>query len=472
MTPKIEKILNHKFSIPIILGFSFVLMVKYIILNQDCEGGEDNMSLYTRSRFGLYHPIAFFREPIKILFAMIMSLPAQLGFKAVQIVNALLACLSAWFAVKIIYKMELKNAWIAILITLFSPMYFLISLTVLSEIMFSFFLISSVLLIYNKKYVWAAIILSFSPYIRSEGFVLMLIFIIYFILEKQWKALPWLILGTLFFSISGYSYHNDIMWVFHKNYGDASGLYGHGEWYDFIKGSKLYNSPILNIMLPLALVVAVYKLKYLLTQQRNFIILIMGCYFGFLLLHSYLWWQGKGGSLGLIRVMACVAPLSGIIAVWLLSQSEKYMKGLQVYLYIFIALGSVYFCFNINRFPIGLDGEHTVVAKLYKLSIPYLEKAPEIKFNSTYFAFLAGIDPYDYEKGGDCLTVNKEVLDSMKPGSLVQYETHFGPNECQTDTDFYDKHRPDFEKVLEVYPDERFKVLNGYEYKNVLYRKK
>lgn len=70
---------------------------------------------------------------------MIMAIPSQLGFKAMQITNAVLACLSAWMVVKIIYKMELKNAWLAVLITLFSPIYFLISLTVLSEIMFSFF---------------------------------------------------------------------------------------------------------------------------------------------------------------------------------------------------------------------------------------------------------------------------------------------------------------------------------------------
>ncbi len=442
------------------------------MLNQDCEGGEDNMSLYTRSRFGLFHPIAYFREPIKILFAMIMGIPSQLGFKAMQITNAILACLSALMVVKIIHKMELKNAWLAVLITLFTPIYFLISLTVLAEIMFSFFLISCILLIYNKKYILAAIILSFLPYIRSEGFVLILVFIVYLIFEKQWKVLPLLLLGTIFFSIAGYSYHNDIMWVFTKNYGDASSLYGHGELLDFAKGSSTYNGPILTIILPLALIVALFKIKYLFHKQRVFIMIIMGCYFGFFLLHSYLWWRGQGGSLGLTRVMASVLPLAGIIAVWFFNQFEKYMRGLQNYLYMIIAAGTIYSCFTINHFPIRLDMEHTVVAKLYKLGKPYLDKAPEIKFNSTYFAFLANLDPYNYEKSGDCLTVNKEVLDRMKPGSIVQYETHFGPNECGTDTDFYDKQRPDFEKVLEVYPDVPFKVLNGYDYKNVLYRKK
>jgi len=472
MNTKINSILSHKLTIPILLGLSFVCILVCIIINQDCAGGEDNMSLYTRSRFGLFHPIAYFREPIKILFAMIMAIPSQLGFKAMQITNAVLASLSAWMVVKIIYKMELKNAWLAVLITLFSPIYFLISLTVLSEIMFSFFLILCILLLYNKKYIWTAIILSFLPFIRSEGFVLMLVFIVYFITEKQWKVLPLLLLGTIVFSISGYSYHNDIMWVFHKNYGDASNLYGHGELLDFVKGSKGYNGPILTIILPMALVAALFKLKYLLNHQRIFIIIIMGCYFGFLLLHSYLWWKGQGASLGLTRVMASVIPLAGIIAVWFFNQFEKYMRKLQSYLYILIAAGSIYFCFTINHFPVRLDQEHTVVAKLYELSKPYLQKAPQIKFNSTYFAFLADLDPYDYEKSGDCLTVKKNVLDSMKPGSIIQYETHFGPNECSTDTDFYDKHRPDFEKVVEVYPDVPFKVLNGYDYKNVLYRKK
>lgn len=472
MRKLLHDIFHHRYFILLLTILSFGCMVCYIFINQDCEGGEDNMSLYMRSRFGLYHPIAFYREPIKILYVMLMSLPAQLGFKAMQITNAMLACATALLSVQIAKYMGLKNNWWLVVLTLFSPIYFLISLSVLSEIMFAFTLVLSIYLIYRDKYIWAAVCLSWLPFIRSEGFVLDLVFIVYFLLQKRWKALPWMLLGTFVFSMTGYPYHQKMAWVFTENYGNASSIYGHGPWYDFIKGSLQYNNPMITYLLPIALLMVFYKFKYLIQHQRNFIILIVGCYFGFLLLHSYLWWQGKGASLGLMRVMASVAPLASIIVVWLFSQFEKYLYKVQNGLGVVLASITIYYCFTINHFPIRLDAEHTVVAKLYELSKPYLEKAPEIKFNSTYFAFLADLDPYDTKKSGDCLTVKKHVLDSMKSGSVVQYETHFGPNECSTDTDFYDKLRPDFEKVLEVYPDVRFKVLNGYEYKNVLYRKK
>ncbi|MBI3235367.1 MAG: hypothetical protein HYZ42_15250, partial [Bacteroidetes bacterium] len=431
----------------------------------------DNISLYLLSRFGPYHFHEFYASPIKILYSMLMSIPAQLGFKAVQITNAVLACLTTYMSIGIAKKMNLKEDWLVIIMIVFSPIYFLISLTVLSEILFSFVLVACISLIYQEKFFWSALLLSFLPYIRSEGYVLILVFITYFILANRWKYIPIVLVGTVFFCVTGYPYHHDILWVFTKNYGDASNIYGHGSITHFVESSRWINGPLLTVILPLALLMALISIKKLYTFNREFLILIMGCYFGFFVLHSFLWWKGLGASLGLIRVVACVMPLAGIIGVWALTEIKKYMFGLSVYFYIVIAVVHIYAGFKINKLPRELDGEHAITYQLFEESKPYLDKAPQLKFSSFYFGFLSGVDTYD-PKNGNCWTIGPKSLDELKTGSVVQYETHFGPNECGMDTDYYDRERPDLKKVIELYPKERFKTLNGYDYKTVLYIKK
>ncbi len=468
---KTENILQHKWTVPLLLLGSFLCMLLYIYLNEDHEGGEDNISLFMLSRFGPYHFHEFYASPIKILFSMLMAIPAQLGFKAVQITNALLACLTAYMSIGIARKMGLKEDWLLVLLVLFSPIYFVISLTVLSEILFSFVLISCISLIYNQKFFWSALLLSFLPYIRSEGYVLILVFITYFLVEKQWKVVPLVLVGTIFFCVTGYPYHHDWLWVFSKNYGDASNIYGHGEITHFVANSRWINGPVLTIILGFSLLMVVFNFKNLYTSQLPFLMLVMGCYFGFFVLHSFLWWKGLGASLGLIRVIACVMPLGGIVSVWVLSNLKKYMFGYGSFAFVLIAIVHIATGFRINKLPRKMDGEHQLVYKLFKQSKPYIDKAPQVKFSSFFYGFLTGVDTYD-PKNGNCWTIGPQSLDELKPGSIVQYETHFGPNECGMDTDYYDRERPDLQKVIELYPDDHFKVLNGYEYKNVLYIKK
>lgn len=456
---------------PLMILVSFCFMLVYIYLNEDHEGGEDNILLFLRSKYGFQHPEQLYATPIKILFSMIMSIPAQIGFKAVQITNALLACASSYIAIGICKKMNLTNHWFLVLLILFSPIYFVISLTALSEIMFSFALIACISLVQNQKYFWSALLLSFLPYIRSEGFILILVFITYFIFEKQWKILPLLLVGTLFFCLSGYSFHHDFLWVFNKNYGDASNLYGRGPFMHFLDNSRWFNGYPLTLILGFSLLMVLIYFKKLFHTNRLLLFLVFGCYFGFLLLHSFLWWQGMGASIGLVRVMACVMPLAGIIAIWTLSHLQKYMFGLSAYVFILFSIVHINGSFNINKLPRKLDEHHSWIYKMYQQGKPMISKAPKIKFTSYYFAFLSDIDIFE-EGSGDCWSINPKSLDQLPKGSVVQYETSFGPNECNIDTFYFERERPDLQKVVELYAAENVRTLNNYRFKTVLYIKK
>lgn len=122
-------------------------------------------------------------------------------------------------------------------------------------------------------------------------------FLTYFLVEKQWKVIPLVLVGTIFFCVTGYPYHHDWLWVFSKNYGDASNIYGHGEITHFVANSRWINGPILTIILGFSLFMVVFNFKKLYTSQLPFLMLVMGCYFGFFVLHSFLWWKGLGASL-------------------------------------------------------------------------------------------------------------------------------------------------------------------------------
>lgn len=470
MKEQLIKLYKNKYLYPVTLFMGFLVMCVFIYLNEDHEGGEDNISLYMLARFCWQHPDALFASPIKIFYTILISVPAQLGFKAVQIATALASVASVHFAVKLARKCGVQESWLLACFILFTPVYFNMSLTVLSEIWFALFLMGGLLLVAQSRFASGLLLLSFLPFIRSEGFVLLGPVLVYLLCIRRFKYIPFLLAGTLVFMGIGYPFHHDVLWIFHKNYGDASQIYGHGEMFSFVKGTLSYHGRPMTILLGLAVLFMGIQLRKFIRTELLLVLLVFGCFFGFWALHDVLWWKGWGASLGLTRVMAAVAPLGGILCVWVLQETRRYMYGFHIPVWLAVVFLHVYSCFKYSDLPRKMDPMHALSKQLYERNKDAVAHVPEFRFTGFYFGFLSGRDIYSAHTG-NCWTINEQALQRMPQGSLVQYETQFGPNECGIPTDYFDK-RSDFEKIDEVLPEVPFQVLNGYDYKTCIYRKK
>src|SRR5664279_4019968 len=153
---RITKLLKSKHWI--LLVSLFALLVILSLLSQGFYGGADNVTHYYISRYSFqYHHL--FLDPWGRPVFTIMSSPfSQFGFQGLKIFNILLGCLTALLAFLTARKLGIARPWLVIIFVIFTPMYFLMTMTGLTEIQFGFILILAVYLFFDEKYIAAAII--------------------------------------------------------------------------------------------------------------------------------------------------------------------------------------------------------------------------------------------------------------------------------------------------------------------------
>jgi Gpi18-like mannosyltransferase len=117
--------------------------------------------------------------------------------------------LSAFFVYRISAKLYTANAALSVLFFIAMPMVLLVAVSGLTEPLFGFVLVLSVWLFAEKKYLFSMLLLSFLPLVRSEGFVVIPVFILVLLLQKQWKYVPLLTVGGLVYSLAGYIVFDD-----------------------------------------------------------------------------------------------------------------------------------------------------------------------------------------------------------------------------------------------------------------------
>lgn len=150
----------------------------------------DEVIRYFHAKASLYDPLNFLNPYAKPLSMIISNLFLRLlpfGMTSLRIMNALFSVGVLSLLLKVMKRLGFNKILIipAILMTAAFPAYFLSSFSVLSEPMFSFFLILAIYLFYSKKYFLSVAAISLLPLIRQEGIAYLLIWLIFLLKEKN-----------------------------------------------------------------------------------------------------------------------------------------------------------------------------------------------------------------------------------------------------------------------------------------------
>jgi hypothetical protein len=276
--------------------FLFFLAAVIIVLNTtNSFGGGDHYSHYKIAHWSWKHTELLFNHWGKPIFTILISPFAVIGMDSARIFNVIAGILTAYFAWLLTKELKFKNTWLTPVLVVFTPIYFSLIFAVLTEVLHSLFLIISILLFYKKKYIWSAVFVSFLPLIRTESIILMPIFISAFLLKKQFRAVPFVFLGFLLISLLGFRLYDDFFWLVTKipYKGNASSIYGHGEFLHFIKMSKNITGIFITALFTIGLVDYIWKWakqdKFRISDNFYFLFLIPGIYIIFLLAHSFVW---------------------------------------------------------------------------------------------------------------------------------------------------------------------------------------
>ncbi len=421
----------------VLLFLIFILLSVFAILSESFYEGADNITHYNIAHFAFQDPGLFLHHWGKPFFTLFASSFAQFGIKGVFFFNILAGLATAYFAFRIAKLLGYSNPVMAILFVSFTPLYFMMHLTSLTEVFFSFVLVASVFLALKNKYVFSAILLSFLPFVRNEGFVIFPLFFLFFIACRRYKAVPFLLSGLLIYSIAGYFYYHDFLWLFHQNpYAGAGAIYGSGSLFHFVTESLyIFRKPLLvffisGVLLLLFQTVSKQRkeLKRTLIAEWLLIFLPFCVYFVF---HSLLWWRGIS-SLGLTRVLAGVSPLLALIALKGFNFFDFILKKkiwIRVPFHLLVIAAVIYMPRLQYTFPIKMQPAEVCMNEASQWLSKSEFKTKKIYYFEPFFQLYLHLDPYDTLKSQWMFLGAGCSLNDIQQDGVLLYDTHFGPNE-------------------------------------------
>ena len=302
-------------KIALLASILFFLLCLFIAFSYEGTGDSgDSISHFLYAQYAFQHPENFFYQWAKPLFVLFAAPFSQFGFVGIKVFNCINASLTLYFTYKIAKKLEVLNALLAILILATCSMYFTLIFSGLTEHFSALLLVIAVHFYLSEKYIPATVIISFLPFVRSEGLLIIGITALYLISKKAYKYLLLLPVGHIVYSTAGFSIHKDFLWVFNKISYISLSAYGHGAWYHFV--DQLYYSTGLPqyILFFVGIIYFFFMLfKRVPPQYQEKIWLIYGYFLVLLIAHSLFWYLGIFNSYGLARVMNTVMPMFSII---------------------------------------------------------------------------------------------------------------------------------------------------------------
>lgn len=403
------------------------------LLNEGTRGGGDSYMHYLFARWSFDYPHLFFDHWGKPFFTILASPFAQFGFKGAVMFNILASIGSGVLVAQSAKKMGVTSHGLGLVMTVFTPLFFVLSFSSLTEILFAFTLILSIYFFVSEKYSWSAIVISFIPFARTEGVIFLPLFGLAFVMLKQYRLLLFLVAGFVVMALIGFPVHKDLLWPITKSpYHDSSALYGSGSLFHFVKKAPdIFGWPLIaGFLIGIATMIVSVAQK----QERKFgcsVFLILGCSMGYFSAHSVVWAFGIGGSAGLTRVMAGIVPLLTLTAVfgfhYFLSRSnhKKYSFWMN------IMIGGVFVIdgYTKNKFPLELISEEKVVASACNYIKDNGLDKEYIVYYSPFEAYLLGLDHFSTHKSRDRVLDNQKPSKGLKKGTIIIWDAHFGPNE-------------------------------------------
>ena len=464
----------------VVAGLMFIGLIFSVLafITEIPAGGADNYAHFNIARWAFKYPHLFLDHWGKPVFTILTAPFSLLGFGAVRIFNTVCGLLTAWFVYRLAGLFNLKHAWFALFPAIFTPIYFVMMSSGMTEILFSLILTISIYLFFREKYIYSALLISFIFLVRTEGLAFFLLFIIGFLLKRQYKAIPFLAAGFLIFSVTGGIYYDDFLWLITKRpYATGAGpsVYGSGEWYYFIEKMPGYFGYVIPVFLfggTIILLINWIQQKAKLNNPAfTQILLILGTFWGYFFIHSYLWWVGET-SAGLFRVMAAVSPLIGVVAVYFADWVARFIRFEKIRIVVLSLVAVFLIAESAASYHRSISRD--LSTEILKRVTAWLKESGslnhKIVMHNPYFAFSTGVDAWDNNIVQYGFSNNDIPENGLPDSTIFIWDAHFSANEGRLPLDKI-MNNTNFELVQYFEPIVPFKVLGNNDYCIFVFRK-
>ncbi len=438
----------------------------------------DAISHYQLSRYSWKYPLHLLDHWGKPLFTLLSSPFAQLGFNGYLAFGLFCSLVTGWYVMRIAKCYGVDKYWMAGLFLFCAPVYAKVVLGGMTEVLFGLVLVISLWELLKHRYVRAAILLSFMPFIRPEAYIILPLYGMY-IATKDWKALPYLIVGNLLYGIVGFLVLDDFFWIFNEDpyLHKEPGTYGFGKPFHFIDGSKnIFGIPITIVMVISLIMGLGARLRGRRAAQKDlsaFLLLLVGPILGVFVVHSVLWWKGLNGSLGLFRVIATVGPLVAVVSAEGVDRVLEKLKKPKWRAVLSAVIALVLIITLIDRIPLKVDFKEKELMAI-EAADWVKENAGEVKlfYQDPLLIFRMDIDPFDQDRSAKVWGMNKQhPSKNMKSGEIIIWDGHYCPVEAgmPKETNLND---PELELLKEFRSEPPLIIFGDREYELLVLRKR
>lgn len=411
----------------VLLLYSFCLLLGLVICDGTGDMG-DSMAHFVFAQSAPKHPELYFHHWAKPVFVLLASPFAQFGFNYVKLLNCILSVLSIYFTFRVAEKLKLQTPWMAALLLACMPLNYILTLSSLTEPLFAFFTIVSVYLTLQQRYLSSIMLLSFLPYVRSEGLIIIGVFFLFQIFKRNWKVLPFFMFGSVVYGIAGYSVYHNFFWVISDiPYAHLSSVYGSGSLFHFVEQlTSVVGIPI-YILLCFGII---WGLLAIIRKQFSveLHLLIYGGFVSFFVAHTLFWYLGIFNSMGLIRVFNGVAPLMALIALSALNAISVFFNERGKIKNVLLSIITTYIVlFPFTPNPSAIQFKKDLMAREEKIQA--LRVAEKIKtmdnvdgaimYNHYYIGVALNNDRFDTTQR---IPLLKAELKNLKPGTIIIWD--------------------------------------------------
>jgi hypothetical protein len=414
-----------------------------------------------------HDPSLFLHHWGKPFFILLSSGFVQAGFTGMIVFNVLVFIGTVWIGYKLLDHYGC-NRWIQGLLPGLLPLANDYTTTIvggLTEPLFNFSLVLALYLFAREKYIWFALLVSFMPFMRSEGQLPVLLAIGLLSWKRSFKVIPLLATGFVVYSLAGVCASRSFWWFFTESpYQMGNDIYGKGTWDHYLLSYKSYlgNPGLYAFILGIVSCVILVIKKSWQSFKPSEMMFGYGVFFGVITAHSYFWATGQNGSLGLTRIATQGMPAFIILQLYYVDR----LPGLKESFKKFFVIGTLALLFsmlNSKHFPVKAGNMERQVLE----AAAFLKKDTPAKYKVHYhhplLVFAYGENP---SISGNRLVTsyfhnfNKRIDTEILPGEFLVWDSHFGPQEAGLPLDTLEKYK-EFVKVTEFVYNESNGIPEG-----------
>ncbi|NQX99032.1 MAG: hypothetical protein HRT73_14325, partial [Flavobacteriales bacterium] len=332
-------------------GVTVFLAIIYFIFSTFSDGFymHDEPMFYMYAKDFLKDPIHTFSGFQRIGYVTFLVLPALGGFTFLNFFNSVLAAITVMYAYKIVRKLGGGNSFLIFFLLGLQPLWFMLAFRNYSEFFVAFLMVMTIWNHLNKKYIFAALLLSYAAVSRIEYHTLLGFYFIVLVYKKQW--LPAVLTGTftLLHNVLGFILTDDLLYLPNKimDYSERMS----GSWPKRGFDHYLTMSNVIFGGVTLTLFVSYLSLKILKKEKPQWI--ITGATLFVILFNCLINWQSVEigpGNAGNLRYFIPIAPFVAILGVLAIDDILKFQKKylLLFFLIPFLLLIGIYQTYDHN----------------------------------------------------------------------------------------------------------------------------